>query len=334
MQTTVPAVAYGATAQRPGWAELPAGLRDCVQRHLGAAVVQAHTAGGGFTRGFAAVLHTTTGERAFVKAAPAGMPLAAAYAREAEVTAALPAAVPAAKLRWTATAAHWYAICLDAIEGHLPSLPWDPDELAAALDAWAAAAEALRRPPARLLALGLPAFADIARSDLSHWQAIAAQRAPLPDMPGYARGRLDELAALEATLPGHTAAETGVIHCDLRLDNVLVDRAGRAWICDWNWVCTGPAWVDTAALLVTAYASGMDADALFAAHPTARVAPPGALDALLAGLTGFWLVHSGWGPSDASAALPKHQRWSGEVCLAWLARRRGWPVLAGSRPTW
>ncbi|HET8657636.1 MAG TPA: phosphotransferase [Micromonosporaceae bacterium] len=334
MRTTPPAVPYHATAHRPGWAELPAGVRSGIEQRLGAPVAEARSAGGGFTRGFAAVLRTTTGGRAFVKAAPAGTPVAAAYAREAEVTVLLPADVPAARLRWTATVADWYAICLDPVDGHMPRLPWDPAELDAALAAWAAAAAALRHPPPGLLALGLPAFADIAASDLGHWQPIAAHQAPLPGMPGYARGRLDELAALEATLPRHTAGAAGVTHCDLRLDNVLVDPAGRAWICDWNWVCTGPAWVDTAALLVTAYASGLDADGLFAAHPTARAVPAEALDALLAGLAGFWLVQSGWGPSDASPALRGHQRWSGEASLAWLARRRSWPVLAGSCPAW
>jgi len=118
---------------------------------------------------------------------------------------------------------------------------------------------------------------------------------------------------------GHTA----LTHGDLRLDNVLIDRSGRAWLCDWSQVCRGPAWFDTVSLLITAYASGLDASALFAAHPTAAEASPEALDAALAALSGFWLSRADW-PSEASPTLREHQRWSGMVALDWLASRHRW----------
>lgn len=318
-------VPYGATAVRPDWADLPAALRDAITGRLGAPVAAATTAGGGFTRGFAAVLATADGDRVFVKAASRSRQphVADWYAREAAVTAVLPPAVPAPRPRWAMTTAGHVVICFDAIDGRMPRLPWAPDDLDAALAAWATAAAALREPPAELLALGLPALADLLRADLSWWGEIAAGRQPLPAVPEHAAARLTELAALEAALPGY-ATGGGVIHCDLRLDNVLIDRGGAAWICDWNWPCLGPAWFDTAALLVTAYASGLDADALFAAHPTARDAPADGLDAALAALCGYWLTRPAAGLTDASPHLPTHARWSGETALAWLCARRGW----------
>jgi Ser/Thr protein kinase RdoA (MazF antagonist) len=244
------------------------------------------------------------------------------YAREAAITSRLPPEVPAARPRWTLTAAGWFAICLDAVDGHVPALPWREAELTATLDAWAAAAAALREPPADLLALGLPRLADLLREDLSCWQEIAAGRSPMPPAP-TAADRLRDLVALEAALPGYADA-TAVIHCDLRLDNILIDPTGAAWICDWNWPCFGPAWFDTAALLVTAYASGLDADRLLAGHPTAHGAPPDALDGTLAALSGFWLTHGAGRPTDASSHVRGHQTWSGRQSLAWLAARRGW----------
>lgn len=320
-----PPVDYRRTAVRPDWADLPDDLRAAVTARLGAPVRRASTAGGGFTRGFAAVLELAGGDRVFVKAAAlATQPeLTQWYAREAAVTAALPATVPAARLRWTLTCAGYFVICFDAVDGRMPALPWRPAELDAALRAWATAAAALREPPAALTAIGLPGLPDVVRADLSWWTEVHAGREELPPAPGYARDRLPDLLALERALPAFGGGP-GVIHCDLRLDNVLVDAHGSAWICDWNWLCHGPAWFDTASLLVTAYASGLDADALFAGHPTARGAPPDALDASLAALSGYWLTRAAAGPSSASPGVRAHQGWSGRMALGWLAARRGW----------
>jgi hypothetical protein len=349
---SLPPVPYDATAVRPDWADLPAALRAAIAQRMGAPVTAVTSAGGGFTRGFAAVVETAAGDCAFVKAARLfdQAHVADWYAREAAITAALPDAVPAPRPRWTMTAAEHFVICLEAVDGRMPALPWRPAELGAALAAWATAARALAEPPAGLVALGLPALADIVRSDLSIWQAVAVGREPMPPAPAAAAEHLDELAALEAALPRYAEGDTRVLHCDLRLDNILIERSGaaaamygptstgpaftgragpvgqggNAWICDWNWLCTGPPWFDTAALLVTAYASGLDADALFAAHPTARDAPPDGLDAALAALAGYWFDRAAAGPTDASPHVRPHQRWSGEVSLAWLAHRRDW----------
>ena len=60
----LPEVAYGATAVRPDWDDLSASLRDAISARLGAPVAGAFTAGGGFTRAFAALLTTVDGDRA------------------------------------------------------------------------------------------------------------------------------------------------------------------------------------------------------------------------------------------------------------------------------
>ncbi|GAA0812487.1 phosphotransferase family protein [Spirilliplanes yamanashiensis] len=305
---------YGATATRPAWPDLPPPVRAAVERRLGAPVTAADVAGGGFTPGFAAVLTTAAGERVFVKAGQERW-----YAREAAINAALPTGVPAPRLRWAAGVADHTVLCFDALDGAVPRLPWRPADLAAALAAWATAADLLRDPPPALAAVGLPALADLARDDLSWWTEIAAGHEPLPPSCAPHAARVGELAGLERLLWSYP--ETGVLHGDLRLDNLVLDGAGRAWLCDWTWPCRGPVWFDTATLLVTAHASGLDADTLFAAHPTAAGAPPDALDAALAALAGHWLVRAGDPPPSAHRA---HQAFSGEQALAWLAARRGW----------
>lgn len=323
--TSAPPVRYEATALRPDWGDLPPAVRAAIVERLGAPVVAARIAGAGFTTGFAAVLETAAGGRAFVKAASfAAQPhLTDWYAREAQVLALLPPDLPVPGFRWTMIAAGYRVLCLDAVDGRLPLLPWTDLELSAALAMHARISDALREPPAALAALGLPRLADLAREDLAMWQEIGAGVEPLPDLPPDLAGRLPELAVLEALLPGYADVPT-LIHCDLRLDNVLIDRVGRAWLCDWNWICHGPAWFDLATLLLTAYADGRDADALFAAHPAAQGCPADALDAALAALSGYFLTRAAVAPGTASPQVRLHQRWSGEIALAWLSARRAW----------
>ncbi|MEV2238900.1 phosphotransferase [Micromonospora sp. NPDC049891] len=321
-----PAVPYHATAQRPAWSALPAALRAAVAARLGAPVIEARTAGAGFTRGFAALLHTADGQRAFVKAAPhAEQPhLVDWYAREAAIVTRLPAGLPVPRLRWTLWEAGWYVLCLDPVDGHTPRLPWDQSELTATLTAFTTVAEALADPPAELTALGLPHLADLARDDILWWGEVDAGREPVPPLPAPARGHLADLVALESRLPGYAAAATGLTHGDLRVDNVLIDTAGSVWFCDWPWLCHGPAWFDLVTLLITGYATGLDVDALFAAHPAAADAPDDALDVTLAALAGYHLTAAASAPPTASTNLPAHHRWTGEQAIRWLSHRQDW----------
>ena len=313
----LPSVPYGATAVRPGWEELPPGVRSAVERRLGASVAGVRSAGGGFTRAFAAVVTTVAGERVFVKAAPP--PIADWYAREAAVTAALPAEVPAARPVWTLAVDGWFVLGLAAVDGRVPGLPWVPAELAAALRAWQTAAEALAVPSAELQAVGLPSLPAILRDELSWWSEIAWRGEPLPPGPEWLPGRLAELVALEQALPA-LAEGAGMLHGDLRIDNVLIDAGGAALLCDWTWPCRGAPWFDTVTLLVSAFASGLDADALLEPWD----APAAGVDGALAALGGYWLVRAAGGPSSASPHSRQHQWFSGTQALAWLAARRGW----------
>ncbi|MGC4895220.1 phosphotransferase family protein [Micromonospora sp. DT31] len=328
---SLPPVTYGATAVRPGWADLPPGLRNALAARVGGPPT-VRVAGGGFTDGFAAVLTGPAGDRVFVKAAALHRQrhLVDWYAREAVVLARLPAHLPVPRPRWALTDSGWYALALDAIDGHTPRLPWNPTELAAALATYADVAAALADPPAELVALGLPRLADLARDDILWWGEVAAGREPLP--AAAADAPLAELVALESRLPGYADAASGLAHGDLRVDNLLLDADGRAWLCDWPWLCHGPAWFDLAGLLLTAYASGLDADAAFGGHPAAAGAPADALDVTLAALAGYFLTGAAAGPSNASPHLRSHQRWSGGQALGWLAARRGWPAPAPDDP--
>ncbi|BCL13389.1 hypothetical protein GCM10017556_11280 [Micromonospora sagamiensis] len=325
---SLPPVSYATTAERPSWAELPAGLRGAVAARLGAPVRSVRVASAGFTRGFAGVLETADGGRVFVKAASAAdQPhLVAWYGRETAILDRLPAGLPVPRPRWTLEAAGWFAVGLTAVDGRVPELPWTAADLTATLAGYAEVAAALADRPADLVAVGLPHLADLARDDLAWWREVAAGREPRP-APGGWEEVLPELVRLESLLPGY-ALTGGLTHGDLRLDNVLIDHSGRAWFCDWTWLCQGPAWFDLAGLLLTAYGSGLDADALFADQPAAAGAPPDALDAALAALSGYYLTGATAAPGTASPQVRAHRLFSGGLALDWLADRRGWPRTA------
>jgi aminoglycoside phosphotransferase (APT) family kinase protein len=215
----------------------------------------------------------------------------------------------------------YFVLCLEAVDGHVPALPWSPAELTSALAAWQTAAEALARPSKELRRIGLPPLPEILRAEMSWWSAIASGHEPMPRTARdtVAPAHLSELAALERSLP-RLADGAGMLHGDLRIDNVMIDRDGTARLCDWTWPCRGAPWFDAVTLLVSAYASGLDADA----HLAPWRPPPQGVDGALAALAGYWLVRADGGPSSASPHSRQHQRFSGEQALAWLADRRGW----------
>lgn len=134
----------------------------------------------------------------------------------------------------------------------------------------------------------------------------------------------DALAELESRWAAAVVADSA-IHCDLRLDNVIIDAAGAAWICDWNWPCLGAAWFDTVQVLLVPYGLGADADAALRRHPTARGVAPEQIDAVLAGFAGAFFDNAVRPPiADCSPYLRAHQRLSGHAALDWLTVRRRW----------
>lgn len=318
---SLPDVAYGATAVRPSWSDLPKRLQQAISARLGSPVSNARSAGGGFTRAFAAVLTTSAGLSVFVKAAPLKDPNSRTYAREASITAALPPAITAARPLWTMVESDWFVLCLEVVDGRVPALPWAPAELEAALSASSIATVALAEPSDELLSAGVPELAEIVRAEMSWWSEIKSGREPFPRTAWetVAQDRLDDLAALERELPDLVTGR-GVMHGDLRIDNILIGADGRAWLCDWTWPCAGAPWFDTVTLLVSAYASGLDADAYLSGWN----APASGVDGALAALAGYWLVRADGGPSSASPHSRQHQLFSGRQALAWLADRRGW----------
>lgn len=307
-------IPHGRTARRVEWAHLPPRVRAAVEGKLGSAVVAAESRTSGFTPGFASVLSTEAGSRAFVKAAStkAQRPFAEAYREEARKVAALPAVAPAARLEWTLDVEDWFVLCLEHVESRQPHRPWPPADLDAALDALEVVADELTPPPA---ALELDTLAKEFAGFPGLWDYLRIRRRDLD--------HLEEAAALAARYEEVVGGDT-LVHTDTRDDNVLIRPDGTAVLCDWNFPCLGADWVDSLLLLVGPRGDGLDVEAVIASRRLLRDVPAESIDIVLALLTGYFWRQSDEPVPPTSPYLRDHQRWQGDVCWAWLAERRNW----------
>ena len=326
---------HGATARRPTWDDLPAAVRAEVERRLEQPVLGGESQGAGFTNGLASRLRLADGSRVFVKAVAVDThPMVAdSYRQELAVVPALPAAVPATRLRWHAeidagtdgdgdggTGGSWLVLAFEDVPGRPPRRPWQLAELRAVLDVLPAVAAALTPPPA-----GLPSLPTIGASaaDFRHWQELARTTDARPGAaPDDGPVPVAELAALEACWVEAGSGDTAV-HYDLRDDNVLLADDGRILVCDWNWLTVGAPWLDLVGLLVSVHGDGLDADAELARSPLTRDVPALAIDAYLAALAGFFTAAARQPRLEGSPWLRVHQAWYRDATLGWLARRLG-----------
>ncbi|GAA1237896.1 phosphotransferase family protein [Oryzihumus leptocrescens] len=326
MQAPVPEdVDYRQTSARPQWDSLPSHVHEAVGRLAGSAVQQASPAvTTGFTGAYAGRVRLRDGRDVFVKAAGLATPhVHGALEQEARVLAALPHGIPAPDLVGHGDSEDWRLLLLGVIDGHLPGHPWTPAEVEAAHEACLRFAEAGTPAPASLDVGTMAEDLDDARIH-STAQALAEGTFALPHgMPGWLLERgpaLADVAGGASRLAGQS-----LVHGDLRPDNLLVDRRGSAWIVDWNWVVTGPAWLDFTGLLPLMAWQGVDVDALMARSPLFTGSDPEEVDAFLAVIAVYMLSSlDAPPPPGCTPALRQHQHLMARAFLALLERRRGW----------
>ncbi|MGC4874943.1 phosphotransferase [Micromonospora sp. DT43] len=305
------------TATRIGWGDLPATVRSAVEGILGDRVVEAVSQPGGFSPGTADRVRTATGRRAFVKAiSPAQNPDSPVMHRaEARTSGALPATAPTPRLLGCHDDGEWVALVFSDVDGRHPTTPWRADELTGVLDALEAMAAALTPSPVP----HVPAAAELLAGDFAGWHRIAAD--PPERLDPWARAHLDQLRAAAdegvAALTGDT-----LCHLDVRADNLLLDAAGTVTVVDWPWACRGPAWLDTALLLVNVRLhGGHDTEALLRRLPLTAGVDAAALTGVYAGLAGFFADSARRPPPTGIPTVRAFQQAQADALLPWLAQR-------------
>ena len=160
--------------------------------------------------------------------------------REVEVIAALPRDAPAPELLHVIDDGNWIVLVFEPVDGRLPTTPWDRHELelviAATIASRASSSEHHSRP---------------SRSSSAHcstgWRVLADE-SPGVVNDEWCRAHVDHARGLRVRL-GEAAAGDGLVHGDVRSDNVLITATGDVVFVDWTSSCVGAPWFDLVCML-------------------------------------------------------------------------------------
>lgn len=295
-------------------------LRTEVHERLGSAVHHLEDRPGGFSWGVLGVAHLASGEQVFIKAVHSDTGNAQDYRTEAAIAAALPAAMPTPRLRFSIERTGWLLLCFDVAPGTLPREPWQSSELEAALAMLTACARALTPSPVT----GVPTLADRLAGRSETWQGLDRDGVydvvDVKSVGPWARAHLHRLAEAERRWPDLVTGDT-LLHFDPRFDNIVIDAYGTARLVDWGRDCTGPAWADLVGLLMQSDLGDRDPQHLFEQHPLGRDTDPERVDGFLVALAGYW-THTAALPGPPHAPhLRTRREYSRKATMSWLQSR-------------
>ena len=302
---------------RVHWEQLPHAVRRAIEKRIGGTVVEAVTQPGGFSPGLAARLRTRSGRRCFVKAvsAKANPDTPGMHRREAQVVAALPREAPVPRLLWTYDEDGWVALGFDDIDGRMPAQPWRDDELRKVVDGLERLHDLLTPAP-----IASETAAHAFATHLKGWDELQATQAV--GLDSWSIRHLDRLAELEAQAPAVVEGTT-LLNFDIRADNILID-GDRVFFVDWPWARIGGSFVEWLGWAPSVHMQGgPKPDELLRMASLADI-DDGAVNAVIASLTGYFLAYSRRPPLPGIPTLRAFQAAQGEVALAWLRERVGW----------
>jgi hypothetical protein len=322
---------YRHTTTRPAFAALPCSVQAAIGSAAGSAVdVAFPPVTTGFTGAYAGLLALSDGRRVFAKAAGPMAPFALqAIPREAGILRLLGGRATAPLVVGAVSVDGWQVVVLEAIDGHLPGMPWTEGDADAAHDACLELATLAPADVADLTDTTMAADVGGDRAALACLDELASSARSWPDgIPPLPPGPARELARLGG-LATQALVGDRLVHCDLRPDNMLVTPSGQARLLDWNWVTRGPVWCDWVGLLPLMAHHGLDVDRMAARSPLLDGVDAEAVDAFLAILVGY-LVDACVQPTvpGSLSAVRAHQRHLATTFTAMLAGRRGWPSVA------
>jgi len=322
---------------RPQWADLPPEVLSEIEKITGK-ISTAEIAWGGYSPSACFRATAESGAKYFIKGSHPGQTAHGAKALQQEINAYKTLAF----LQQLAPRFHgaiavgdeddWRLGIWDMVDGKT-ALPWTEEKVTSVLNLlWQLHAV----PRSAVLALphgresnhvsdfflGEKLWKRFEREDDSNRQQHFAE---LFDDAGAARHWLDtalpELVRLQSRMRGMTGAE-GVVHFDLRSDNILFNAEGRAVIVDWTDTCWGQVLLDIVLLAqCVAAESGIAPQKVMQIYGqiSGRHYPPEDVLSVVATTTGYF-ADNAW--RAVPAELPR-LRWVQKICLhaglSWLA---------------
>jgi hypothetical protein len=272
---------------------MPEHVHEWVAEELGSPVVGSHEQVGGMSPGCATRLVCADGTRAFVKAVGLDLnPLTPSLFRREIVALTL---IGSHELWADLLASYddedWVAILLEDVEGVNPDLRDDAtmDVLLRETDRLGRVlAERVPDPPAPDPDRGL---GDL-RQGFHLWADAVARAEEIPPelLPDWVRR---DTGTWEPLVRGLAHGDVGLVHWDIRSDNLLERSTGELVFLDWGAAAVGPLWLDPlVARLVRVELPWFDAS--LATSPARVVAGETAVDAWLVGFATFlaWRAHT------------------------------------------
>ena len=324
--------------EKPPWSVVPARLKEAVAQTLGAPVVRATRAYGGYAPSATFRLTMADGGRAFLKATfplPEGSAVRWSLDREEVVYRRLGDVIQpwAPEYIGSIRADGWHALVLEQVDGS-SVLPWTVAKATRALRSYAAFhASTLGRPLPRWLSRSQH------REFSMFWRRIAADESAIDRLAALAGPRADEARDwLRRNVGILSRAERGLrrapephalLHFDTRSDNVRLQGTSLR-IFDWPFASVGPAEFDVAAFVQSIEAEGgPPATTALGWYESALPLRRDVLIGSIAGLAGYFAERA---PRPAPPELPR---------LRWVQRRQlkaslGWAaqVLEMPESTW
>lgn len=302
-----PVPAPDGMADRPLWDEVPAGVQKQIEDIIGACVTVAEIARGGYGPSAAFLLTTTDGREFFVKGSHPrqeahGFKMleqeTAAYAGSPTLASLAPRLLGRARLGGEDD---WHLAVFERVSGAKGPLPWDDQRL-----------EGVFHLLKTLHTAGpeLPAMAQVSLmrdfiSGQTGWQRVAHEQKVRDNFLSVFRERdaaqdwldrvLPDMQALASQAP-EISGPLGLLHGDLRSDNILIGRGGRFYLIDAPNACFGPVIFDLAFFLSGVSAeSGRSAQDLLRAYGgvTGLSFHAGDVKKALASVLGYYAVNAG-----------------------------------------
>jgi len=324
--------------EKPEWRAVPAAIRSAAERALGARVVRADRAYGGYGPSATFRLSLDDGRRAFFKGVyplPEGSGVRWNLADEEKAYVRLERWMRpwAPELYGVVRGDGWHALLLEDVGGE-SVLPWTAAKLRRAARSYAEFHRASygRRLPSWLKRDEHDAFARF-------WRALARERGGLERLAALAGVRADAARAwLEDALADLIKGERGLarvrepfvlMHFDTRSDNVRLE-GDLLRMFDWPFASVGPHEFDLAAFAQSIASEGGPAPErvvdLYADVLPVRMP---ALRASVAGIAGYFADRASRPPLAGLPRLRAVQRQQLKASLPWAARLLGLP-----EPTW
>ncbi len=303
------------------WVDVPAPVQSWASALGGGPPSGVADLQGGFSPGAISRLTFGSGDL-FVKAV--GLDLnpesPGMHRREAVISAQLPEFPVFPRLIDCYDDGDWVALAFEAIDGRLPTYPWDADELSVAVDAVASMHDVLTPPPSSTIEDAASHLQPV----FGGWRLLAEGHGAADGLHDWSQRRLDRLAELESGWAAACAGGT-LLHGDLRSDNLLVGADRHLTVVDWPHASVGHPILDVVEWAPSVALEGGPApETLFELHPSWRRADPDRVAVLVAAVCGFFTHRSLQPAPPGLPTLRSFQAAQGEVARAWLERLTGW----------